>query len=33
MKFAGNLWMWLGILVAIWIVCGLVGVFIGKTSE
>ena len=32
-KFAGNLWMWAGILVGIWVVCGLVGMFIGKTSE
>ena len=33
MKFAGGLWMWAGALLGITIVCGLVGMFIGKASE
>ena len=33
MTFAGNIWMWLGILAGGTLICGVVGWFIGKTSE
>ena len=31
--FAGNIWMWTGGLAGITIICGLVGLFLGKASE
>jgi hypothetical protein len=31
--FAGNLWVWFGGLLGITIVCGLIGLFLGKASE
>jgi hypothetical protein len=33
MRFAGNLWMWAGGLLGVTVICGLAGLFIGKSSE
>lgn len=33
MTFAGNIWMWVGILAGVTIIGGAIGFFIGKASE